>query len=70
MGSELSRLVLGTVQIGALTAPRTRRPASTERAIRLLRRAHLSGIRNFDTARSYGEAEEPSAPPSLAPTRR
>lgn len=59
MGNELSRLVLGTVQIGAPygAANLTGLP-STERAIRLLRRAHVSGIRNFDTARAYGEAED------------
>jgi spore coat polysaccharide biosynthesis protein SpsF len=59
MSNDVSRLVLGTVQIGAPygAANRTGMP-STERAIRLLRRAHLAGIAAFDTARAYGAAEE------------
>jgi aryl-alcohol dehydrogenase-like predicted oxidoreductase len=59
MSNDVSRLVLGTVQIGSPygAANLTGLP-STERAIRLLRRAHRSGIRSFDTARGYGEAEE------------
>lgn len=59
MRNDVSRLVLGTVQIGAPygAANQTGLP-STERAIRLLRRAHRSGIRSFDTARGYGDAEE------------
>lgn len=58
MGNELSRLVLGTVQIGApYGAANVTGLPSTDRAIRLLRRAHLAGITKFDTARAYGEAE-------------
>lgn len=59
MKNDVSKLVLGTVQIGACygAANVTGMP-SAERAIRLLRRAHLSGIAAFDTARGYGEAEE------------
>lgn len=58
MRNDVSRLVLGTVQIGAPygAANRTGLP-STERAIRLLRRARLAGIAAFDTARAYGAAE-------------
>ena len=58
MRNDVSRLVLGTVQIGAPygAANLTGLP-STERAIRLLRRAHRAGIAAFDTARGYGEAE-------------
>lgn len=59
MRNDVSKLVLGTVQIGAQygAANRTGLP-SVERAIRMLRRAHRFGIRQFDTARAYGEAEE------------
>ncbi len=59
MRNDVSKLVLGTVQIGAQygAANRTGLP-SVERAIRILRRAHRFGIRQFDTARAYGEAEE------------
>lgn len=59
MSNDVSRLVLGTVQIGAPygAANLTGLP-SAERAIRLLRRAHRSGVRSFDTARAYGEAED------------
>lgn len=58
MRNDVSRLVLGTVQIGAPygAANLTGLP-STERAIRLLRRARRAGIGSFDTARGYGEAE-------------
>lgn len=59
MRNDVSKLVLGTVQIGAPygAANRTGLP-STDRAIRILRRAHRFGVRQFDTARAYGEAEE------------
>ena len=58
MTQDVSRLVLGTVQIGAYygAANVTGLP-STERAIRLLRRAWRQGVRALDTARSYGDAE-------------
>lgn len=59
MRNDVSRLVLGTVQIGAPygAANRTGLP-SPDRAVRLLRRAHRFGVRVFDTARAYGESEE------------
>ena len=59
MRNDVSKLVLGTVQIGAPygAANRTGLP-SVDRAIRILRRAHRFGVSQFDTARAYGEAEE------------
>jgi aryl-alcohol dehydrogenase-like predicted oxidoreductase len=58
MRNDVSKLVLGTVQIGApYGAANTTGLPSTERAIRLLRRAHLAGVAAFDTARGYGDAE-------------
>ncbi|BCW90573.1 hypothetical protein sos41_37450 [Alphaproteobacteria bacterium SO-S41] len=58
MSNDVSRLVLGTVQIGAPygAANLTGLP-STDRAIRLLKRARRAGVGAFDTARGYGEAE-------------
>lgn len=59
MRNDVSRLVLGTVQIGAPygAANRTGLP-SADGAVKLLRRAHRFGVRVFDTARAYGESEE------------
>ena len=54
-----AELVVGSVQLGLPygAANRAGLP-SREAALRLVRRAANSGIRNFDTARAYGESEE------------
>jgi aryl-alcohol dehydrogenase-like predicted oxidoreductase len=54
-----AELVLGSVQLGLAygSANRTGKPAR-ETALRLIRRAADAGIEAFDTARSYGDAEE------------
>ena len=58
-GQALPEFVLGSVQLGLEygAANRTGKPAR-EGAVRLLRHAQASGVAAFDTARSYGEAEE------------
>lgn len=55
----MAEFVLGSVQLGLPygAANRTGKP-SREAAVALVRRAAASGIRTFDTARAYGDAEE------------
>jgi spore coat polysaccharide biosynthesis protein SpsF len=54
-----AELVLGTVQLGLAygAANRTGKP-SRRAALGLVRKAALAGIREFDTARAYGDSEE------------
>jgi aryl-alcohol dehydrogenase-like predicted oxidoreductase len=58
-GSGPAELVLGSVQLGLAygAANRTGKPRRAA-ALRLVRRATEAGIRVFDTARGYGDAEE------------
>src|SRR4051812_23062929 len=54
-----AELVMGSVQLGLAygAANRTGKPAR-DAALRLVRRAANAGVAVFDTARSYGDAEE------------
>src|SRR5262249_27772400 len=54
-----AELVLGTVQLGLAygAANRTGKPARAA-ALKLVRKAARSGVREFDTARAYGDSEE------------
>ena len=58
-GGRPAELVLGSVQLGLAygAANRTGKPPRAT-ALRLVRRATEAGVRVFDTARSYGDAEE------------
>ena len=57
--TNLSRLCLGTAALGMAYPPgsRSRRPTHAESA-EMLRYAWDAGIRDYDTARAYGDAEE------------
>jgi spore coat polysaccharide biosynthesis protein SpsF len=58
-GRSPADLVLGTVQLGLAygAANRTGKPARAA-ALKLVRKAARSGVREFDTARAYGDSEE------------
>jgi len=58
-GGRPAQLVLGSVQLGLAygAANRSGKPARPV-ALRLLQRAAEAGVTSFDTARSYGDAEE------------
>lgn len=58
-GGRPAELVLGSVQLGLAygAANRTGKPARPA-ALRLLQRAADAGVISFDTARTYGDAEE------------
>ena len=58
-GGRPAQLVLGSVQLGLAygAANRTGKP-SHPAALRLLQRAADAGVTSFDTARTYGDAEE------------
>ena len=56
---NISKMVLGTVQLGldyGINNPRGK-PSKSE-SLAMLERAHERGIRVFDTAFGYGDAEE------------
>lgn len=59
MGKHPTELVFGSVQLGLCygAANKTGKP-SHEAAMRLVRRAADAGIKEFDTARAYGDSEE------------
>jgi len=59
MRSRAPELVLGTVQLGLAygAANRTGKPAR-QAALKLVRRAAEAGVREFDTARAYGDSED------------
>jgi len=59
MRSRAPQLVLGTVQLGLAygAANRTGKPPR-QAALKLVRRAAEAGIREFDTARAYGDSED------------
>ena len=58
-GNRPAELIIGSVQLGLPygAANRTGKP-SRETALRLVRRAADAGVRGFDTARTYGDAED------------